>query len=643
MLPQEILAPAQKKSIISNMKTFKEELKKLPERPGVYLMHGENGEVLYVGKAVNLKKRVKQYFAKTVNRGPQIIKMIGEIAWFDTITVDNETEALILECNLIKEHKPRYNTLLMDDKAYPYLCMTNEAFPRLRYAHQMRRDGNEYFGPYADKGAAKETSRLLQTLFRLRTCSRKLPETCGKERPCLNYEMHRCPAPCTGLVSPEEYGENVSQARRFLKGDYVPVIRVLEQKMMAASEAMDFEEAARLRDRIADIRALGDKQKVSDTGGEDMDVLAVALEGREGMAEVFFVRDGRMIGRDHFRIGAGAEEDPSEILSQVLRQFYSGTPFLPRVILTDREPAERAALEAMLTARSGRKTEIRVPQKGEKKGLLDLARENAARTLKQDLDRIAREEARTVGAQEELAGLLGLKNIHRLEAYDISHISGFATVGSMVVYEDGRPRKNEYRKFRIKFVEGVNDFASLAEVLYRRFSHGLREQEMVREQGLNEQEGSFIQFPDLILMDGGEGQVNAALDLLSGLGLSIPVCGMVKDDRHRTRGLVFGGREIPVDSHSEAFKLLTRIQDETHRFAIEYHRSLRGKAQVHSLLDDIPGIGPKRRRSLMEHMGSIETIRNAGVDELRTVPGMDRPSAEMVYAFFHEGELPPRE
>ena len=621
-------------------KAFQEELKKLPERPGVYLMHGENGEVLYVGKAINLKKRVKQYFAKTVNRGPQILKMIQEIAWFETIMVDNETEALILECNLIKEHKPRYNTLLMDDKAYPYLCLTNEAFPRLRYAHQMKRDGNQYFGPYADPGAAKETSRLLQTLFRLRTCSRKLPETCGKERPCLNFDMNRCPAPCTGLVSQEEYGENVNQARRFLKGDFAPVIRVLEEKMKAAAESLDFEEAARLRDHIADIRSLGDKQKVSDTGGEDMDILAIALEGEGGMAEVFFVRDGRMIGRDHFRIGAGAEEDPAEILSQVLRQFYSGTPFLPKVILTDREPADKEALEAMLTARSGRRTEIRVPQKGEKKGLLELAKDNAARALKQDLDRIAREEARTVGAQNELASLLGLTDIHRLEAYDISHISGFATVGSMVVYEDGRPRKNEYRKFRIKFVEGVNDFASLAEVLYRRFSHGLREQEMVREQALYEPSGGFVHFPDLILMDGGEGQVNAALALLNELGISIPVCGMVKDDRHRTRGLIFDGREIPVDSHSESFKLLTRIQDETHRFAIEYHRSLRGKAQVHSLLDDIPGIGPVRRRSLMEHMGSIETIRNADVAELKAVPGMNEASAETVYAFFHEGELP---
>ncbi len=623
------------------MKAFQEELKKLPDRPGVYLMHGEDGEVLYVGKAIDLKKRVKQYFVKTVNRGPQILKMIEEIAWFETITVDNETEALILECNLIKEHKPRYNTLLMDDKAYPYICLTNEMFPRLKYAHQMKRDGSEYFGPYADKGAAKETSRLLQSLFSLRTCSRKLPETIGKERPCLNYEMHRCPAPCAGFVTAEEYAENVQQARRFLKGDSTPVIRRLEQKMAEASEALDFEEAARLRDRIADIRALADRQKVSDTGGEDMDILALALDGTGGMAEVFFIRDGRMIGRDRVRVEAGAEDDPAEILSQVLIQFYSGTPFLPKVILTGFRPAGKEALETMLAAKSGRKTEIRTPQKGEKKALMALAEENAARALKQDMDRIAREESRTVGAQQELAGLLGLDGIHRLEAYDISHISGFATVGSMVVYEDGRPKKNEYRKFRIKFVEGVNDYASLAEVLYRRFSHGLREKETLREQGLyDSEEGSFVRFPDLILMDGGEGQVNAAVQLLAELQLVIPVCGMVKDDKHRTRGLVFGGREIPVDSRSEAFALLTRIQDETHRFAIEYHRSLRSKAQVHSLLDDIPGVGPKRRRSLMEHFGSIEAIRDAGADELAAIPGMNRASAETVYAFFHEGELP---
>ena len=622
-------------------KTFQEELKKLPERPGVYLMHGEDGEVLYVGKAVNLKKRVKQYFAKTVNRGPQILKMIEEIAWFETITVDNETEALILECNLIKEHKPRYNTLLMDDKAYPYLRLTNEMFPRLSYAHQMKRDGSEYFGPYADKGAAKETSRLLQSLFSLRTCSRKLPETIGKERPCLNHEMHRCPAPCAGLITAEEYAENVRQARRFLKGDYAPVIRMREEKMKAASDNLDFEEAARFRDRIEDIRSMSDRQKVSDTGGEDMDVLVLALENGEGMAEVFFIRDGRMIGRDRFRTRAGAEEDPAEILSQVLRLFYSGTPFLPKVILTAFEPADREALEAMLTAKGGRKTEIRTPQKGEKKGLTALAQENAARALKQDMDRISREEARTVGAQRELAGLLGLDHVSRLEAYDISHISGFATVGSMVVYEEGRPKKNEYRKFRIKFVEGVNDYASLAEVLYRRFSHGLREQETLREQGLyGTEEGSFVRFPDLILMDGGEGQVNAAEQLLAELQLTIPVCGMVKDDRHRTRGLVFRGREIPLDLRSEAFALLTRIQDETHRFAIEYHRSLRSKAQVHSLLDDIPGIGPRRRRMLMEHLGSIEAIREADAGKLAAIPGMNRAAAETVYAFFHGGELP---
>ena len=622
------------------MKAFREELKKLPERPGVYLMHGEDGEILYVGKAVNLKKRVRQYFAKTVNRGPQILKMIGEIAWFETITVDNETEALILECNLIKEHKPRYNTLLMDDKAYPYICLTKEMFPRLRYAHQMKRDGNEYFGPYADAGAAKETSRLLQSLFCLRTCSRKLPETIGKERPCLNHEMHRCPAPCAGYVTAEEYAESVGQARRFLKGDFAPVIRRLEQKMAAASEALDFEEAARLRDRIADIRSMADRQKVSDTGGEDMDILALAFEGTSGMAEVFFIRDGRMIGRDRFRIEAGAEDGPPEILSQVLRQFYSGTPFLPKVILTAFEPADKDALEAMMTARSGRKTEIRTPRKGEKKGLIALAEENAAHALKQERDRIAREEARTVGAQKELASLLGLEHVRRLEAYDISHISGFATVGSMVVYEDGRPKKNEYRKFRIKFTEGINDYASLAEVLYRRFSHGLREKEVLREQGLFEEEGSFVRFPDLILMDGGEGQVNAALQLLSELQLDIPVCGMVKDDKHRTRGLIFEGREIPLEPRSEAFALLTRIQDETHRFAIEYHRSLRSKAQVHSLLDDIPGVGPRRRRSLMEHLGSVEAIRDAGADELAAIPGMNRAAARTVYAFFHEGELP---
>ncbi len=615
-----------------------EELKKLPQAPGVYLMHDEEGRILYVGKASNLHNRVKSYFAKTVNRGPQIIKMIGEIAWFETITVSSETEALILECNLIKEHRPPYNTLLMDDKTYPYVCLTSgEMYPRVFLSRQIRRDKNEYFGPFTNVTAVRDTIRLMQTVFSLRTCERKLPEQQGKERPCLNYQMGRCPAPCRkDAVSPEEYAENVEKARRFLKGDFRPALTYLKEKMGEAAERLDFEEAARYRDLSESVKVMAEKQKLSEPDGEDRDVLAVASKDGEGIAELFFIRGGRMIGRDHSRIEV-AEDDPAAVLSQVIRQFYSGTPFVPREILVEKEPAEKELLESVLSIRAGRKVTIRVPQRGEKRGLLDLAAENAAGELKRLQEAADREEARSVGAIAALGAMLHTDTPVRIESYDISHISGFATVGSMVVYENGRPKKNDYRKFRIRFVEGNNDTASLTEVLYRRFTHGLKEQSLIRES--TDSSDSFLRFPDLILMDGGKGQVHAAEALLAELGLFIPVCGMVKDDRHRTRGLYFRDEELPIDTRSEVFKLITRIQDETHRFAIEYHRSLRGKSQVHSILDDIPGIGPARRRALLQALPDIEAIKEADINTLKAIPGMNIAAARTVYAFFHGGEV----
>ena len=616
-----------------------EELKKLPDAPGVYLMHDEEGRILYVGKASNLRSRVKSYFAKTVARGPQILKMIREIAWFETITVSSETEALILECNLIKEHRPPYNTLLMDDKTYPYVCLsTGEAYPRIYLSRRIRRDGHEYYGPYTNVTAVRESIRLLQSMFSPRSCERRLPEQQGKERPCLNYQMGRCPAPCQkGYITQEEYARHVERARRFLKGDYREAISNLKQKMQEASARLDFEEAARLRDLINDVKLTAEKQKISETGGVNRDILALAVRNGEGVAEIFFIRDGRMIGRDHSRIEA-AEEDRSELLSQVIRQFYSGTPFLPHEILVEEEPAEKELLEQVLSTLGGRKLSIRVPLRGEKKGLLTLAAENAARELERLQEKESREAARSTGALEDLRTLLKMEKLFRVESYDISHISGFATVGSMVVYEDGRPKKNDYRKFRIRFAEGGNDTASLTEVLLRRFTHGLREQDKIRE--TLGREDSFLRFPDLILMDGGKGQVNAAEKILKELGLAIPVCGMVKDNHHRTRGLYFQNNELPIDTQSEVFKLITRIQDETHRFAIEYHRSLRGKSQVHSILDDIPGIGPARRRALLKEMPGIDAIREADLETLSAVPGMNRRAAQMVYAFFHGGELP---
>ena len=616
-----------------------EELKKLPKAPGVYLMHDEEGRILYVGKASNLRSRVKSYFAKTVGRGPQILKMISQIAWFETISVSSETEALILECNLIKEHRPPYNTLLMDDKTYPYICLSlGEAYPRIFLSRRIRRDGHEYFGPYTNVTAVRQTIRLLQEMFSLRSCQRTLPEQQGKERPCLNYQMGRCPAPCQkNSISREEYAAHAERARGFLKGDYREAVAYLKQKMQEASERLDFEEAARLRDLINDVKATAEKQKISDTGGVNRDILALALKEGEGIAEIFFIREGRMIGRDHSRIEA-AEESRPELLSQVIRQFYSGTPFLPQEILVEEEPAEKELLEQVLSTLGGRKVSIRVPQRGEKKGLLSLAAENAARELERLKEKESRETAGSTGAQESLRELLGMERLSRIESYDISHISGFATVGSMVVYEEGRPKKNDYRKFRIRFAEGGNDTAALSEVLRRRFLHGLKEQDTIRETLGGED--SFLRFPDLILMDGGRGQVHAAEAVLKELNLAIPVCGMVKDDHHRTRGLYYQDKELPIDTRSQVFKLITRIQDETHRFAIEYHRSLRGRSQVHSILDDIPGIGPARRRALLRALPGIDALREADLDTLAAVPGMNQSIARTVYAFFHEGELP---
>ena len=620
---------------------IKEELKKLPEKPGVYLMRDADDHIMYVGKAVNLKNRVRQYFQKTVNRGPQILRMIEQIAWFETIVVDSETEALILECNLIKEHKPKYNTLLMDDKAYPYICLTvQEDYPRVLLARRMRRDKCKYFGPYTNVTAVRDTLRLLQKIFAVRTCTRSLPADIGKERPCLNYQMKLCPAPCQGYISREEYRLRIDRVESFLKGQYRPVLKYLEEKMQAASDELDFEAAIRYRELLFSVKKMDERQKVSDTSGEDRDIVALAREGENAIAQIFFVREGKLIGRDHFRLSILEEESDETVLSDFLKQFYAGTPFLPKEILVPAMPEEQAVLQQWLGIKSGRKVSLTVPVKGEKHRLMQLARENASQILRRELEKAAGEEARTIGACAALAALLGLEKIIRMEAFDISNISGFQSVGSMVVYENGKPKKNDYRKFKIKFVQGANDYASMTEVIRRRFLHGLAEREKLRGQNSEEDLGRFSRFPDLILMDGGKGQVHMAQQVLATLGLSIPVCGMVKDDRHRTRGLYFNEEELPIDVRSEVFKLLTRIQDETHRFAIEYHRSLRGKEQVKSILDDIPGIGPVRRKALLRELKTMEALREADFQRLLAIPEMSRQAAACVYAFFHDGELP---
>ena len=611
---------------------IEEELKKLPGKPGVYIMHGEKDEIIYVGKAVSLKNRVRQYFQSSRNKGAKIEQMVTHITRFEYIVTDSELEALVLECNLIKEHRPKYNTMLKDDKTYPFIKVTvNEPYPRILFTRTMKKDKAKYFGPYTSSTAVKDVIELVRKVYMIRSCNRTLPRDCGKDRPCLYYHMKQCTAPCQGYISQEEYKESISRVLHFLNGNFQETIDKLTEKMLAASEEMRFEDAAGYRDLINSIKRIGERQKITAYGEEDKDIIAVAMDESEDLREqdavvqVFFMRGGRLIGRDHFFLRVARGDTREQVLSSFLKQFYAGTPFIPAEIMLQTEIEDVQIIEDWLSARRKQRVHIRVPKKGTKEKLVELARENAWMVLSKDRERIKREEGRTIGAVKEIEGWLGLKNIVRMEAYDISNISGFESVGSMVVYEKGKPKRSDYRKFKIKWVQGPNDYASMEEVLTRRFTHESRGEF-----------DSFSVFPDLILMDGGRGQVNIARKVLEKLEIDIPVCGMVKDDNHRTRGVYFNNVEIPIDTESEGFHLVTRIQDEAHRFAIEYHRSLRSKEQVHSVLDDIPGIGETRRKALMRRFRSIENIRNASVEELSETQSMNAQSAEAVYSFFHK-------
>ena len=616
---------------------IQEELKKVPPKPGVYLMHDDTDAIIYVGKAVSLRSRVRQYFRPSHNEGVKKDRMVERIARFEYIVTDSELEALILECNLIKEHRPKYNTMLRDDKTYPYIRVTlGEEFPRVLFSRQMKKDKSRYFGPYTSAGAVKDTIDLLQKLFCLRSCSRTLPRDIGKERPCLNYHIKQCLGPCQGYVTREAYREQVDGAIAFLNGNYEPVLKELEEKMNRCSEAMEFEKAIEYRELIKSVTQVAQKQKMTNSDGEDKDIIALACDDRDGVVQVFFVRDGRLIGRDHFHVSIAEGDTHSQILGAFVKQFYAGTPFIPREIMLQEELAEEEVISQWLSAKRGQRVYLRVPKKGAKEKLVELAEKNARLVLSQDKEKIKREEGRTIGALKEIAQLLGLPGISRVEAFDISNLNGFETVGSMVVYEKGKPRRSDYRKFRLRTVAGPDDYASMYEVLTRRFSHGLREQQELQEKELAAEYGSFTRFPDLIMMDGGKGQVNVALKVLSELHLNIPVCGMVKDDNHRTRGLYYENRELPMEKSSEAFRLITRIQDEAHRFAIEYHRSIRGKEQVHSVLEDIPGVGPARRKALMRAFPSIDAIREATVEQLMELPSMNEGAARAVYSFFHK-------
>lgn len=599
-------------------------------------MHDKSDAIIYIGKAVSLRKRVRQYFQPSHDEGIKKKQMVEHIARFEYIVTDSELEALVLECNLIKEHHPKYNTMLRDDKTYPYIRVTlGEEFPRVLFSRQIKKDKSRYFGPYTSAGAVKDTIELINKIYKLRTCNRKLPRDIGADRACLNYHIHQCMAPCQGNVSREVYQSQVAKALEFLNGNYGPVIKELENRMQEASEELEFEKAMEYRDLLESVKQIAQKQKMTSTDGEDKDIIAMANDDTDAVVQVFFVRGGKIIGRDHFHVRVGTEENTGDILVDFIKQFYSGTPYIPKEIMLQEEIADIPLLEEWLTEKRGRKVTIRIPQKGLKEKLVELAGKNAQLVLNQDKEKIKREEGRTIGAVKEIAGLLGLTDINRMEAYDISNISGFETVGSMVVYEHGKPKRSDYRKFKLRTVTGPDDYASMHEVLTRRFTHGMKEQAELKEKEMPEETGSFTRFPDLILMDGGRGQVNICNKVLKELGLSIPVCGMVKDDNHRTRGLYFQNREIPIDRHGEGFMLVTRIQDEAHRFAIEYHRSLRSKSQVHSVLDDIEGIGPARRRALMKKYQSLERIREASEEDLAATDSMNPATARKVYAFFH--------
>lgn len=603
------------------MFSIEEELKKLPHTPGVYLMHDKNDQIIYVGKAIDLYNRVHQYFQVGYKRSPKIEKMVSHIAWFEYIICGSEIEALVLECNLIKEHRPHYNTMLTDDKGYPYIQITvNEDFPRILYAHQMKRDHSKYFGPYTNSRAVKDTIELLRKIYNIRTCNRKLPRDIGLERPCLYYQINQCKAPCQGYISKEAYADNIEKAIAFLNGHYKPVLKDLNDKMMEYASEMEFERAAEMRDLIESVKHISEKQRVDNNSTEDRDVIAVASNNmNEGVISIFFIRGGKMLGREHFHMKGVMAETYGDILNAFIKQYYAATPYLPKEIIVEHEITDCGLVEEYLSKRRGNQVKITIPAKGEKMQLLKLARDNAHLVLSQDTEKLKREQERTVGAAKELADLIGVPSARRLEAFDISHISGYHSVASMVVFEDGKAKRNDYRKFKLKTIDGPDDYASMREVLYRRFS-----------------DERFNIYPDILMMDGGKGQVNIALEVLNDLHIDIPVCGMVKDDHHRTRGLYYNNEEIEFPANTQAFNMITRLQDEAHRFAIEYHRSLRSRSQVHSILDDIPGIGDKRRKALLAYFKDIAAIKNADTTTLSMAPGMTKDAAKNVYDFFHK-------
>ena len=601
---------------------IEEELKKLPATPGVYIMHDSHDGILYVGKAINLHNRVRQYFRSGYghNNSPKIKKMVSQIAYFEYIITSSEMEALVLECNLIKEYRPKYNTMMTDDKGYPYIKVTiDEEYPRLFYSHTMKRDKAKYFGPYTNGKAIKDIIELLNKIYKLRTCNRRLPKEIGKDRPCLYYQIGQCTAPCNGYISREAYGENVKKAMDFLNGEYSRTISELTGDMKDYAAKMEFEKAAEVRNLIESIRHIADKQKMNNVNGEDRDIIALASNNKDTVVSVFFIRDGKLLGREHHHMNVDNEEEPAHVLNAFIGQFYSGTPFIPKEIVVPAALEDQEVIESYLSSKRGSGVKIFIPQKGDKLKLLKLAEDNARLVLEQDMERIKRQEKRTAGAAREIASILGIPKADRMEAYDISNISGTLSVASMVVFEQGMPKKNSYRKFRLRTVDGPDDYASMKEVLSRRFT-----------------DEKLDILPDVIMMDGGKGQVNVALMVLDSLGLDIPVCGMVKDDNHRTRALYYNNREVEFPKGSQSMLMVTALQDEAHRFAIEYHKQLRSTKQVKSVLDELPGVGPVRRKALLKYFKDVDNIRAASVEELKKVSEIPESTARYIYDFFHK-------
>lgn len=615
---------------------FQHQLKILPDKPGVYIMKNSLGEVIYVGKAKVLKNRVRQYFQNSKNHSEKVRAMVKNIAEFEYIVTDSEMEALILECNLIKKYSPRYNIALKDDKFYPFIKITtNEDFPRVYVTRNFAKDGNRYFGPYTNGTAVYEVMGLIKKLFPLRTCKKAIVEGGEPTRACLNYHINLCKAPCAGYISKAEYWEMIDEIINILNGTDTSIIKNLKLEMEKAAEELEFEKAAKIRDRILAIELISEKQKMFTVKEGDEDFIDLYTDEKDGCAQVFFVREGKVTGREHFMIEDIGDDPVKEVISSFIASFYGGTAQIPKTIYVPEEIEDQELIEKFLTEKRESKVWIKVPKKGDKKNLLDMVRNNAKIMLDQFKEKMVEEKELNKSALTELADVLGLDSLPaRIEAYDISNIQGVDSVGTMVVFENGKAKNSDYRRFKIKSVKGPNDYESMREILSRRFSHGLEEVNKIKERNLEYSKGKFCIFPDLIMMDGGKGQVNIALEVLKDFGIEIPVCGLVKDDKHRTRGIIFNNEEILVRRGSGLMNLITRVQDEVHRYAITYHRSLRDKRTLHSILEDIPRIGEKRRRNLLMKFGSIDNIKKASMEELLDTPGIDKRAAESIKQYF---------